>query len=182
MSAKELISPYLNRFVDLLYKKSSAKVELSCKNGQLSISMFHELGIIEEATTEAQPRMPSYNEVVRKNISNSQVRRLQKRAIFRAEEAIAKTKVQQEIAENAKHEFEKYMKEAEEACERAKKAKSLAEKSKFEADKSRKESEKFVKDAEEARKQSEEAKKWRQNPNLRLKKILLLIKLIKILF
>ena len=120
--------------------------------------MFHELGIVEEATPEAQPRMPSYNEVVRKNISNSQVRRLQKRAIFWAEEAIAKTKVQQEIAENARHEFEKYTKEAEEACERAEKAKSLAEKSKFEAHNSRKESEKFVKDAEEAIKQSEESK------------------------
>ena len=82
MSAKELISPYLNRFVDLLYKKSTAKVELSCKDGHMSISMFHELGIVEEATPETQPRMPSYNEVVRNNISNSQERRLQKRAII----------------------------------------------------------------------------------------------------
>ena len=114
--------------------------------------MFHELGIVEQATPEAQPRMPSYNEVVRNNLSNSQVRRLQKRATIQAEEARAQTKVQQEIAENAKHELDKYMKEAEEACERAEKAKTLVKKSKFEAVKSRKEPEKFVKDAEEARK------------------------------
>ena len=80
MSAKELISPYLKRFVDLLYKKSTAKLELSFKDGQMAISIFHELGLVEEATPEAQPRMPSYNEVVRNNISNSQFRRLQKRA------------------------------------------------------------------------------------------------------
>ena len=125
MSAKELISPYLNRFVDLLYKKSTAKVEVSCKDGHMSISMFHELGIVEEATPEAQPRTPSYNEVLRNNLSNSQARRLQKRAIIQAEEARAQTKIQQEIAENAKTELEKYMKEAEEACERAGKAKNI---------------------------------------------------------
>ena len=71
MSAKEFKSPYLNRFADLLYKKSTAKVELSFKYGQMSISMFHELGIVEVATPEVQPRMPSYNEVVRDNLSNS---------------------------------------------------------------------------------------------------------------
>ena len=113
--------------------------------------------------------MPSYNEVVRNNLSNSQARILQKRAIIRADEARAQTKVQQEIAENAKHELDKFIKKAEETCEMAEKAKTLAEKSKFEAYKSRKESEKFVTNAEEARKQSEEAKKWLQNPNLRLK-------------
>ena len=48
--SQELIGPYLNRFIDLLYKKSNAKVELSCKDGPMSISMFHELGIVEEAT------------------------------------------------------------------------------------------------------------------------------------
>ena len=36
MSANELISAYLNRFVDILYKKSTAKVELSCTDGQMS--------------------------------------------------------------------------------------------------------------------------------------------------
>ena len=91
------------------------------------------------------------NEVVRNNLSNSQARRLQKRAVIRAEEARAQTKVQQEIAENAKHELDKYMKEAGEACKRAEKAKTLAEQSKFEADKSRRESEEFVKEAEEAK-------------------------------
>ena len=65
MSAKDVISPFLNRLVDLLYKKSTAKVELSCQDGQLKISMFHEHGVIEEATPEAQHRMPSYNKVAR---------------------------------------------------------------------------------------------------------------------
>ena len=69
--------------------------------------------------------MLSYNEVVRNNLSNSQARRLQKRAIIRAEEARAQTKLQQKNAENAKHELDKYMKEAEEACERAEKSKNI---------------------------------------------------------
>ena len=62
--------------------------------------MCHELGVFEEATPEAQPRMPAYNEMMRSNTPDSQVRRLQKRANVRAEEARAQTKVQQEIAEN----------------------------------------------------------------------------------
>ena len=157
MSAKEVISPYLNRFVDLLYKKSTAKVELSCKDGQMSISIFHALGVFEETTPEAQPRMHAYNEVVRNNIPDSQVRSLQKRANVRAEEARAQTKVQQEISENARLEFDKSM-DAEEARERAEQAKSLASKSKLEADNAWQECEKYIKDAEEARKQSEEAK------------------------
>ena len=76
MSAKEVISPYLNKLVDLLYKKFTAKVELSCKGGKMSVGMFHELGVFEETTPEAQPGMPAYNEVVRNHIPDSQVRRL----------------------------------------------------------------------------------------------------------
>ena len=50
MSAKDLISPYLNRFVAINQQKSFAKLELSCSNGKVSVNFFHDLGVIEEET------------------------------------------------------------------------------------------------------------------------------------
>ena len=60
---------------------------------------------------------------MKKSITKSQVNRLQKQANARAEEAIAETKVQQEIAENAKTELEKATKDAEKAILEAEKPK-----------------------------------------------------------
>ena len=135
MSAKDLISPYLNRFVALLHQKSTAKVELSCEDGKLFVNLSHDLGEVEETTPQPEPTKPLYNNVLKKSITKSQVNRLQKRANARAEEAIAETKVQQEIAENAKTELEKATKDAEKATLEAEKAKALASKQKLEAQK-----------------------------------------------
>ena len=69
MTAKELIGPYLNRFVALLHQNSTAKLELSCKDGQMSVNIQHDFGLIEEVSPEPEQesRTPSYNEVLRKN-------------------------------------------------------------------------------------------------------------------
>ena len=56
MSAKDLISPYLNRFVVLLHQRSTAKVELSFENGKISVNLFHHLGVVEDATPEPEPK------------------------------------------------------------------------------------------------------------------------------
>ena len=104
MSAKDLISPYLNRFVVLLHQHSTAKVELSCEDGKLSVNLFHDLGVVEDATPEPvpNPREPLYANFLKKNIKQSLLSRLQKRANARAEEDRAETKVQQEIAAQVK--------------------------------------------------------------------------------
>ena len=137
MSAKDLISPYLNRFVVLLHQHSTAKVELSCENGKMSVNLFHDLGVVEDATPEPvpNPREPLYANVLKKNLKQSQFSRLQKRANARAEEARAETKVQQEIAANARIECDKATRDAEKAREEAENAKSLALKEKMEAQK-----------------------------------------------
>ena len=88
-------------------KKNTAKVELSCEDGKLFVNLSHDLGEVEETTPQPEPTKPLYNNVLKKSITKSQVNRLQKRANARAEEVIAETKVQQEIAENAKTELKK---------------------------------------------------------------------------
>ena len=45
---------------------------------------------------------PAYNDVLKKNVSMSQINRLQKRALAWAEEAKKETKEQQDIAEYTK--------------------------------------------------------------------------------
>ena len=97
MSAKDLISPYLNRFVALLHQKNTAKVELSCEDGKLFVNLSHNLAEVEETTPQPESTKPLYNNVLKKSITKSQVNR-QKRANARAEKAIAETNVQQEIA------------------------------------------------------------------------------------
>ena len=119
MSAKYLISHYLNRFVVLLHQHSTAKVEISCEDGKLSVNLFHDLGVVEDPTPEPlpNPREPLYANVLKKNVKQSQISRLQKRSNARAEEARAEKKVQQEIAANARIECEKATREAENARE-----------------------------------------------------------------
>ena len=84
MSAKELISPCLNRFMEINQQKSSAKLELCCINEKVSINFFYDLGVIEEVTPNSNYESPAYSDILRKNVNNSQSIRLQKRAQLRA--------------------------------------------------------------------------------------------------
>ena len=101
----------------LLHQHSTAKVELSFENGKMSVNLFHDLGVVEDATPEPEPktREPLYANVLKKNSKQSQFSRLQKRANTRAEEARAETKVQQEIAANARIGCDKATRDAEKA-------------------------------------------------------------------
>ena len=76
MSAKDLISPYLNRFVAINQQKSFAKLELICSNGKVSVNFFHDLGVIEEETPKHDQDQPAYSDVLRKNVHLSQSARL----------------------------------------------------------------------------------------------------------
>ena len=67
-----------------------------------------------------------YANVLKDNVKQYQLSRLQKRANTRTEEAGAKTKVQQDIAANASIEYYKATRYAEKARDEAENAKSLA--------------------------------------------------------
>ena len=70
MSAKDLISTNIIRFVVCLHQKSTARVELSCKDGIVFVNLFHDLGAVKEATPEPEWTKPLYNNVLKKNIKN----------------------------------------------------------------------------------------------------------------
>ena len=107
MSAKDLISPYLNRFVAINQQKYFSKLELSCDNGKVTVIFFHDLGVIEEEAPKPNQDHPAYSDILKNNVHISQSVRLKRRAETRAKEARAETKRQQDIAVNAKVEAEK---------------------------------------------------------------------------
>ena len=47
MSLQDHIDPYLNRFVILFNENATAKLELSCTEGKLNVSIFHDLGAVK---------------------------------------------------------------------------------------------------------------------------------------
>ena len=60
MSLQELFSPYLDRFTTLLHQNATAKVELLCKDGKVSVNIFHDLGEILKASPKHAPQKPTY--------------------------------------------------------------------------------------------------------------------------
>ena len=105
MAAVAQVTPYLNRMVTLVKQNASAKLEIHCKSGQLSVNFYHEIGSVEETPAKLSS---TYSDVVK---TNSQLKRLKKRAAERAE----KTKNKCQVAEKA---FEdKYLAEIETKCE-----------------------------------------------------------------
>ena len=102
MSVQELIAPYLNRFLILFNQNANAKLELSCAEGKVNVNIFHELGVIEQPLPPTPPvKKAGYNEVLKKNLKISPLKRLQRRAAARADEAKAETLKNKEISENA---------------------------------------------------------------------------------
>ena len=154
MSAKDLISPYLNRLVAINKQKATAKLELCCKDGKVVVNFQHDLGLIEETSPIPQSELPAYSDILKKGVSTSQLNRLQRRAEERAEKSRSETKIQQNIAENAKIEAERAFADAEKATIEAKKAIDAAEEAKVILLKTQKDSEDIIaqckKEAEEA--------------------------------
>ena len=66
MSAKDLISPYLNRFLDINQHKFTAKLELCCREGKVTVNCHHDLGVIEEATPKPNVVVPGYSDIRRR--------------------------------------------------------------------------------------------------------------------
>ena len=88
MAIQEHLAPYLNRF-DLLFKQNAtAKMVLSCDKGNVSVNILHDFGVVVQTAQPAkQPDKQPYSEILKKNVKPSQLKRLQKRASTRAEEA-----------------------------------------------------------------------------------------------
>ena len=105
MAAIAQLTPYLNRLVILLQQNAKAKLEIHCKNRQLSVNFLHEIGSVEETPSKVSS---TYSDVLKKN---SKINRLIKRAAERAEQS--KTKIQ--VAEKASE--EKYLAEIGTKCE-----------------------------------------------------------------
>ena len=71
MSAQDLISPHLNRFVDINQQKFTAKLELCCPDRKVTINFHHDLEVIEEATPKPNFVVPAYSDILKKNASIS---------------------------------------------------------------------------------------------------------------
>ena len=183
MSVQALVALYINRIVTLINEKSTAKLEICCKAGEVNVNISHDLGVVEVPHIEQTPKKTVYNDMLKKNVNVSQFNKLQKRALARAEEAKVAMTAQQEITRNvqsnlakATPETEKVEQEAEQAKaalliiqskanqaeqanERLMREKNWADKFKNEAEKAKLETTKAITDAEKAKNESDKAKK-----------------------
>ena len=88
MSGHPQLSPYLNRFATLWQDKADVKLEFTCKDGNVTVNLSHNLAGIEKVPEEVlrqNPVNPNDEHVQKKNVSPSQIVRLKKRAAERAE-------------------------------------------------------------------------------------------------
>ena len=74
MAAVAQVTPYLNRMVTLAKQNASAKLEIHCKSGQLSVNFYHEIGSVEETPAKLSS---TYSDVVK---TNSQLKRQKKKS------------------------------------------------------------------------------------------------------
>ena len=81
MAAVAQVTPYLNRLVTLLKQNASATLEIHCKSGLLSVNFSRVFGSVEETPAKLSS---TFSDVVK---TNSQLKRLKKRAAERAEKA-----------------------------------------------------------------------------------------------
>ena len=84
MSGHPQLSPYLNRFTTLWQDKADVKLEFTCKDGNVIVNLSHNLGSIVKVTEEVKTQSPNSGNILKKNVSLSQIVRLKKRAAERA--------------------------------------------------------------------------------------------------
>jgi hypothetical protein len=129
MSIQDQIAPYLNRFVLLFNQNATAKLEIGCIDGKVSVNISHELGAVVKMAPSKKPEKQQYSDVLKKKVRPSQLKRLQIRADARA--AQAKVPTHENDAEKANDdnviEAEQVKHEAENARKEAEKDKTKAE-------------------------------------------------------
>ena len=129
MSIQDQIAPYLNRFVFLLNQNATAKLEIGCTDGKVTVNMSHDLGAVVKTAPINKPEKQQYSDVLRKKVRPSQLKRLQKRADARA--AQAKVSNHEHDAGEA---IEDTVLEAEQVNHEAENARQMAEKDQTEAE------------------------------------------------
>ena len=95
---KDQISSYLNKFVA---HKADAKLELICKHGHVTVNIVHDLGVVEETIIPLETK-PTYTDILKKNVNQSQVNRLHRRSLACAEEVREAILEQNKLTENEK--------------------------------------------------------------------------------
>ena len=78
------LNPYLNRFTTLWQDNANVKLEFTCKDGNVIVNLSHNVGGIEKVPKEITKHNPNDENVLKKNVSLSQIVRLKKRAAERA--------------------------------------------------------------------------------------------------
>ena len=121
MSTQEKLNPYLNRFTILVEQHVTAKLEFNCLDGKVTVNLLHDLGVVEKAPPATAVQQSEKGQVLKKNVSLSQIIRLQKRAAERAEQA--KLKADQTKTTN---EAEKASSQETKAAENAKSIEKLS--------------------------------------------------------
>ena len=129
MVIQDQIAPYLNRFVFLLNQNATAKLEIGCTDGKVTVNMSHDLGAVVKTAPINKPEKQQYSDVLRKKVRPSQLKRLQKRADARA--AQAKVSNHEHDAGEA---IEDTVLEAEQVNHEAENARQMAEKDQTEAE------------------------------------------------
>ena len=119
MSVQDQLAPYLNQFDTLLRNNENASLEITCNNGNVVVNFKHNLD--KTKTTEHLRNLNKF-------VKTSQLNRLQKRAISRAEEARKGLQEQQKIEKNAKQELAIHERQAEKATLEAEHARQEAAK------------------------------------------------------
>ena len=129
MSIQDQIAPYLNRFVLLFNQNATAKLEIGCIDGKVSVNISHELGAVVKMAPSKKPEKQQYSDVLKKKVRPSQLKRLQIRADARA--AQAKVPTHENDAEKANEdivlEADQVDHEAENARQKAEKDQTKAE-------------------------------------------------------
>ena len=134
MSIQEQIAPYLNRLVLLFNQNATAKLEIGCSKGRVSVNISQDLGALSKTPATHQAEKQKFSDVLKKSVSPSKLRRLKKRAETRAEKAKVPAQNHDDTAEKAIEEISKAVQEAEKVKKEAINAKQEAEKAKTEAE------------------------------------------------
>ena len=153
------LNPYLNRFTTLWQDNANVKLEFTCKDGNVIVNLSHNVGGIEKVPEAKRTHNPNDENVLKKNVSLSQIVRLKKRAAERAAAEKCDVEKAKCIAEEAeKDAISAKMLHEKTKCE-AEKAKNEAEESRNEAEKAKLKAEQVKTDAEQARGKAEQAKR-----------------------
>ena len=103
MSIQDQIASYLNRFVLLFNQNATAKLEIGCIDGKVSVNISHDLGAVVKMAPTQKPEKHQYSDGLKKKVRPSQLKRLQIRGDARA--AKAKAPIHEHDAEKAKEDI-----------------------------------------------------------------------------